>query len=142
VSGDTGGTPARGRWQAGFTLVEVLVALVVLAVAVTATLQLFGGGLRLARASVEHLDATLLAAEKLSELSLEPLEEGVTDGTEGDYRWTRRVTVDRGLAPEEGVPGGTAAGRLARVSVEVRWGRSRQIELVTLRPLAPPGAAE
>lgn len=72
--------------QAGFTLVEVLVALMVLSIAVVAALQLFGGGLRLARAAVDHQEATLLASEKLSELALEDLEEGATEGTEGEYR--------------------------------------------------------
>jgi type II secretory pathway pseudopilin PulG len=63
----------------------VLVALIVLSVAVVAVLQLFGGGLRLARAATEHQEATLLADEKLTETTLDTLEEGVTEGTEGDF---------------------------------------------------------
>lgn len=121
------------RRDGGFTLLEVLVALIVLSVAVVAALQLFGGGLRLARASADHLDATLVAAAKLSELTLELLEEGITEGTEGEYRWTRRVTLAPELLPEE--PDGSKSNvvRLARVSVEVRWGTNRHVELVTLR---------
>lgn len=121
------------RRDGGFTLLEVLVALIVLSVAVVAALQLFGGGLRLARASADHLDATLVAAAKLSELTLEPLEEGITDGTEGDYRWTRRVTFTPELLPEEPDASKSNLVRLARVSVEVRWGTNRHVELVTLR---------
>jgi hypothetical protein len=116
---------------------ETLVALVVTAVAVVAALELFGGGLRLARASADHLGATLLASAKLSELTLDPLEEGTTEGTEGEYRWTRRVTADPTLLPQEVDPATPGPVRLARVSVDVRWGRNRHVELVTLRSLGP-----
>jgi len=142
---------------AGFTLIEVLVALFVLAVAVVAVLQLFGGGLRLARASADQVAATLLASAKLSELALEPLEEGETEGTDGPYGWSRRVTLEPKLLPVEPTlapvelpvnpgerrratltPGGapqsvTTVVRLARVTVEVRWGKDRRVELTTLR---------
>jgi general secretion pathway protein I len=122
--------------QSGFTLVETLVALAVTAVAVVAVLELFAGSLRIARASGDHLGATLLADAKLSELTLEDLEEGTTSGTEGEYQWTRRVTADPTLLPQEVDPGTMGRPvRLARVSVEVRWGRNRQVELVTLRSL-------
>jgi general secretion pathway protein I len=127
------GTPR----QSGFTLIEVLVALVVLSVAVVAVLQLFGGGLRLARASGDHLEATLLASTMLSELAWETLEEGTTEGTEGGFRWSRQVTVDPALLPEEPDPARPDTVRLARVSVDVRWGKNRHMELVTIRPLTP-----
>jgi len=127
--------PKMPPGQAGFTLMEVLVALVVMAVLVVALLELFGGGLRLARASGDHLEATLLATSKLSELTLEPLEEGVTEGTEGEYAWSRRVTADPTLLPQEIDAATPSAVRLARVTVEVRWGRNRHVELVTLRSL-------
>jgi prepilin-type N-terminal cleavage/methylation domain-containing protein len=123
----------RRRDARGFMLIEVLVALVLLSVAVVATLQLFGGGLRLARMSGEHLEATLLASAKLTESGLDTPEEGVAEGTEGDYRWVRRVTLDPELLPPETDPTKVTSVRLARVSVEVRWGRNRHVELVTLR---------
>ena len=121
------------RPDAGFTLLEVLVALVVLAVAGVAVLQLFGGGLRLARASGEHLEATLLAASKLSELPPGPADEGTEEGTEGPYRWTRQVALEPALLPVDPKIPQAERLRLARVTVDVRWGRNRQVELVTLR---------
>jgi len=124
-----------GHGQSGFTLMETVVALVVTAVAVVAVLELFGGSLRVARASADHLAATLLASAKLSELTLEPLEEGTTEGTEGEYHWTRRVTADPTLLPQEVDPATPGPIRLARLSVDVRWGRNRHVELVTLRSL-------
>jgi type II secretion system protein I len=124
------------RSERGFTLVEVLVALLILAIAAVAVLQLFGGGLRLARASGDHLDAVLLAESKMAEIEGETLTEGVTEGTEGAYRWARRVAVDPSLLPEDPEVEIPSRLRLARVSVEVRWGRNRLVELVTMRPLA------
>jgi general secretion pathway protein I len=117
----------------GFTLLEVLVALVVLATTVVAVLQLFGGGLRLARAAGDHSDAALVASARLADLESGPLTEGTTEGIDGPYRWTRRITLEPGLLPVERDTPGAARIRLARVSVEVRWGQGRQFELVTLR---------
>lgn len=122
---------------AGFTLIEVLVALVLLSTAVVAILQLFGGGLRLARASGDHVEATLLASAKLSEALLESVEEGAAEGTDGAYRWTRRVTLEPALLPFDPNPPEPVNVRLARVSVEVRWGTNRRVELVTLRAWNP-----
>lgn len=110
-----------------------MVALVVLAVAGVAVLQLFGGGLRLARASGDHLEATLLAAAKLSEVPTGTPEEGTTDGTEGPYRWTRHIALEPALLPLDPKTPQAERLRVARVTVDVRWGRNRQVELVTLR---------
>ncbi len=127
----------RTRAAAGFTLIEVLVAMVLLAVVVVAVLQLFGGGLRLVGTSGDHVTATLLASAKLDELAGGPLDEGTTEGTDGIYQWTRQVALAPSLSPLD--PGSPEAAkiRLARVSVEVRWGRSRRVELVTLRAWSP-----
>ena len=117
----------------GFTLLEVLVALVVLATTVVAVLQLFGGGLRLARTAGDHTDAALLASAKLGELEPGPLTEGAVDGVEGPYRWVRRVTLDPSLLPAQLETPETVRLRLARVNVEVQWGQGRRFELATLR---------
>ena len=124
---------ARRPRDEGFTLLEVLVALVVLSTTVVAALQLFGGGLRLARAAGDHANAALLASAKLADLQPGPLTEGTDQGTEGSYRWTRRVTLDPSLLPVEPDTPETITIRLARVSVEVRWGQGRRFELATLR---------
>src|SRR5215470_8144757 len=90
---------ARRSRDEGFTLLEVLVALVVLSTTVVAALQLFGGGLRLARGAGDHADAALLASAKLADLDPGPLTEGTEEGTDGPFRWTRRVTIDPSLLP-------------------------------------------
>ena len=125
--------PARRTRDGGFTLIEVLVALVVLATTVVAVLQLFGGGLRLARAAGDHSDAALIASARLADLEPGPLTEGATEGVDGPYRWVRRITLEPDLLPVENDTPEAARIRLARVSVEVRWGQGRRFELVTLR---------
>jgi general secretion pathway protein I len=128
----SGSAPRRTRDQ-GFTLLEVLVALVVLSTTVVAVLQLFGGGLRLARTAGDHTDAALLASAKLADLESGPLTEGETAGTEGPYRWIRRVSLAPSLLPVEPDTPEAARIRLARVNVEVQWGQGRRFELATLR---------
>ena len=49
------------RRDGGFTLLEVLVAMVILSVAVVTLIQLASQGLRLLRVSGEHQDAVMLA---------------------------------------------------------------------------------
>lgn len=124
---------SRHRDTVGFTLIEVLVALVVLATAVVAILQLFGGGLRLVRAAGDHTGAAVLARAKLAELPPGALEESAVEGVEGTYRWARRVALDPVLLPVAPDQPDAARLRLARISVEVRWSQSRRMELVTLR---------
>jgi general secretion pathway protein I len=126
------------RGSEGFTLLEVLVALVVLSVALVAALQLVGGSLRLARTSADHVAATLLADSLLAQQAETPLQEGTTQGTEGEYRWTRQVVVEAARLPFEPDEPRTGGVRLARVTVEVRWGQNRRVELVTLRAWAVP----
>jgi len=117
----------------GFTLIEVLVALVVLSTVAVAVLQLFGGGLRLLRTTGDHVGGTILAGAKLGEVRGGPLEEGAEEGSDGAYQWTRRVTLDRALSPLDPGSASATAVRVARVTVEVRWGQNRRVELVTLR---------
>jgi prepilin-type N-terminal cleavage/methylation domain-containing protein len=125
--------PSVTRRDEGFTLLEVLVALVVLSTTVVAALQLFGGGLRLARTAGDHADAALLASAKLADLEPGPLTEGTEEGTEGSYRWTRRVSLAPSLLPVAPDSPEAVIIRVARVDVEVRWGQSRRFQLATLR---------
>jgi type II secretory pathway pseudopilin PulG len=114
----------------------VLVALLILSITLVAALQLVGGSLRLARTSADHVAATLLAGSLMSEATQGPLEVGTTEGTEGAFRWMRQVALDPGRLPFGADEPKTERIRLARVSVEVRWGQGRRFELVTLRAWA------
>ena len=131
---------STARAAAGFTLLEVLVAMLILSITLVAALQLVGGSLRLARTSADHVAATLLAGSLMSEATQNqaPPEEGSTEGTEGEFRWVRQVTLEPTQLPFAPIEGKTDRIRLARVSVEVRWGQGRRVELVTLRSWMAP----
>lgn len=113
----------------GFTLLEVLVAMTILGLALVALLQLSAQGLRLLRLSEDYQDAVRLA-DHLAR-GTEPAQERVEAGHQGSLRWERRVTLVP--VPEELTPAAGPRSRLYAVSVAVRWGRNRTLELASLR---------
>jgi general secretion pathway protein I len=117
----------------GFTLLEVLVALVILSLAVVSMIQLFSQGLRLLKVSGDYQQAVLLADQKAREV--ETVREGVEAGREGDFEWERRATVT--TVPAELTVTGTNPIRLFQVTVQVRWG-GRSVEIATLRTAREP----
>ncbi len=126
--------PGQAR---GFTLIEVLVAFVILAVALGVLLQVFSTGLRNARVAEAYTTATLYAESMLAAVGIEePLAAGETSGEFDDrFRW--RLDVQ----PYEISDGDdeAAAGRAFEVVVTVSWGDEddpRDVTLTTLR-LAP-----
>jgi len=115
--------------QAGFTLLEVLVALAILSLAVVASIEGFAQGLRLLKLAGDHQNAILLADQKVREV-VDPVE-GVEVGTEGVFRW-ERATKEIGT-PELTQPGTVPRGRFYEIDVRVNWDPRRQIEVRTLR---------
>jgi type II secretion system protein I len=120
----------------GFTLLEVLVALTILGLAIVTLLQLSSQGLRLLSLSDDYQQAVLVA-DRVAR-STDTLREGVDGGREGRFRWERRVA----LVPvaEELTPDAGPQPRLYTLSVSVRWGSNRALELASLRAVA--GAPE
>ena len=126
--------PRRPDQDAGFTLLEVLVALVVLATAVVAVLQLFGGGLRLARAAGRPLRRGAPRQREARRPRAGTADRGQHRGHRRPVQMDRRVALEPDLlVPIETENPDSVRIRLARVSVEVRWGQSRRFELATLR---------
>jgi type II secretion system protein I len=122
---------------AGFTLLEVLVALAVVGVAVAGVLQLASQSLRLLRLTSEHVAAVNLADRLAREAS--PASEEVEQGNEGPFTWERRV-----LPVETPRDLDRAAGqnpRLVAIGVAVRWGASRVVEVATMRTEVPAALA-
>ena len=125
----------RARKNRGMTLIEVLVAFVILSLAMGVIMQIFFGGMRNARLADGYSRAVFLAQSKLAAVGVErPLMAGDANGQLGvDMRW--RITVN----PYD--DGGAAdrllmAQRLYQVQVVVSWsdeGRQRQIALDSLR---------
>jgi prepilin-type N-terminal cleavage/methylation domain-containing protein len=127
--------------QRGFSLIEVLVALAIVALVLVATAQVFGAGV-LVHATANGTDTALaLAEDKLAAAGVDaPLRSGISEGVfAGRYRWRR--TVSRYADPESAdLP--EPPYRLYRVAVEVAWRdgwRERHAALATLRlGPAPP----
>ena len=129
--------PAKNRSR-GFTLIEVLVALAVLALALGVLFQIFSTGLNNSRVAEAYAKATLLAQSKLASLGIEePLGEAENTGRfDEQFGW--RVDV-QSHGREERPVGQVAPLNSYEVVVTVYWGETdeeRSVSLTTLR-LAP-----
>src|SRR5689334_7915938 len=112
--------------ERGFSLLEVLVAFIIVALVVTALFRLFGGALGNASAAEDWTRALLVAQSRLELASaVQPLVETTDAGTEADGRIAWRTTVVPYVAPDadddlerlsQSMP-----TRLYRVSVDVRF---------------------
>lgn len=103
----------------GFTLLEILVAIAILAISLTVILQLFSGGLRSVRVSDRHTQGVFHAREKMEEILLEDrLDEGSREGEfNDDYTWRARIV--RMIPPEN--EGKKPPFDLYAITVEVLW---------------------
>ena len=126
------------RPEAGFTLLEVLVAFTILSIAVVAVIQGFAQGLRLLRAAGDQQMAVLIADQKAREVVI-PVE-GRDQGHEGAFDWERTISVVS--APDLTRTPASAKWHVYQIDVTVKWGDKRRLEVVTLRTSAektPPG---
>ena len=120
----------RGRRARGFLLLEVLVALAVLALSLGVLLQSFSTGSRMVVTSGHYNRAGELAQSRLARVGLDvPLRPAVLQGRDGAYAWRLEIAPWAEVAP--------GAGLLPYdVTVTVTWnedGRTRQRRLATLR---------
>ncbi len=131
----------NGFSTTGFTLIEVVVAMAILGVALTVIIELFSGGLRLGRTSVEYTRAVNYARMKMEEIAVKPLtdegnEEGKFDET---YRW--QVAVKRvDLLPEEKGAALKPPVQLFQIKINVLWKsgiKERSTALETYRTIKP-----
>ena len=126
----------------GFSLLEVLVAFVILSLVGTALFRLFSGALQNASAADDMSRAVLVAESVLAEAaSAQPLREATQQGTVDDGRieWTTRVApyAVPGVNPDTERGSESLPLRLYRVSVEVAFpaanGGRRTLALATTR---------
>ncbi len=132
----TGGKPR------GFTLLETLVALSVLAIALVVVLQLFSGGLKAGKASDDYTRAVFHGREKMEEILLvAPLEAGIMEGyCDGKYRWQTEVAPIE--LPEEEAQ--VLPFRMMEITVRIFWSqgiRDKRFELHTTKILEKEPAA-
>jgi general secretion pathway protein I len=130
------------RAARGFSLLEVLVAFVVLALVATALFRLFSGALANGGAADEYSRAVLVAQSRLTQLAVEtPLREDQQLGTSADGRYSWESRVER-YVPVDTTPDLERMGeflqtRLWHLVVTVSWpsdsGRTRSYTLATVR---------
>lgn len=129
--------------QRGFTLLEVMIAVAIMAMGIVGALELFTGSMKLAGDAQRQSEATVLARSLVDEeLWRDVLEENERSGTEGRYSWSV-VThpIDRELLgrdePEKDELH-EAGGELGLwlIQAEVRWEAllgSKSIQFETAR---------
>lgn len=119
----------------GFSLLETIAAILLLAIAVAALMRVASASLNLTDKLGQTTRADMLAQGKLDALGIaEPLLPGEHEGRfDGDYRWRLRVAPWRG----DDLPADSAMA-LYRVELQVLWGdarRPRELKYVTLRAI-------
>ena len=123
----------QGNGSAGFTLLEALIAIVILALSLSALLQLYSTGLRGVANIDDHLRARLLAQSVMAEMSYDRrLRPGRLQGRADQFAWTLSITPFDDGQPAPQQPGPWTLHRLA---LTVTWPQGRRIELQTLRLL-------
>lgn len=119
----------RANAENGFTLIEALVALTVLALALAAFSPSFGAAARNFVRLEDRLAAQLLATSLLDEqTAARVLLPGVTRGRHGSYSW--QVVV--ALAAEDVSPAIANPWSLFELVVVVDWLPQRRLQLQTL----------
>ncbi len=125
----------RYKQMQGYSLIEVLVAFTILALALTVLFRIFSGGLRNVDASADYALAVLVAEGKLAEPGVStPLQIDTANGVEADkFTWSRSITQ---YDPANAESNNTFGVRAYRIVVNVEWpgGRStRRVALETIR---------
>lgn len=114
------------RADSGFTLLEVIVALVILAGGFLGLLELLSGALRLSGGARDSTAASMYASQRLEEALLAPKPvEGEEAGLFGEkYRWIAKTSF---LPEEEGRP-----FTPVRIEVTVTWSDGARLKAVSM----------
>jgi general secretion pathway protein I len=132
----------RVRVDKGFTLIEVVVALAILGVGLTVIIELFSGGLRLGRASMEYTKAVNYARMKMEETMMKSaVEEGTQEGESDDrtFRWQMGVkkvdllSIDKSIDYKPPI-------ELFQVKIDVFWksgAKEKSTSVESLKAIKP-----
>ena len=132
------GQPRSAKRGAGFTLIEIVVAFVLLSLVLATGFEIFSGGLRRAGELENYSRALVIAQSRLAVAGIEePYAEGEVRGETEDRRFRWAVSTTRSKEPE--IDPAKAVGNthaLYRVEARVEWtgadARERSVSLATL----------
>lgn len=133
---------SRRRLQAGYTLIEIIVAFAILALGLTLLLGTLSGATRQVRQAGDAGRAGLHAQSLLAEFGELP-QPGARAGEleDGRYRWQLDVEPWADPAPRSGPQRSDPnAARLLRLRLLVEWGEggpAQRVELSSLRLVLP-----
>ena len=121
--------------QTGFSLLEVLVAFVIMGLVIGGILQLFGNSMRSVALSDEYSYAVKIAESQMATVgTVIPVESGTTSGSSGDrFDWNITIEPTEFEYPEAAPP---IPLYPYRIKVDVSWNsgsRERHFELTSLR---------
>lgn len=125
----------------GFTLIETLVAMMLLAISFVVIMQLFSGGLKSGRVTTDYIYGIFHAREKMEEVLLSGnLIPGTLSGEFDDgYEWQATISIPTPPEDDEGAARKPVV--TANVSVDVRWragDKEKRFELNTTAILPKP----
>ncbi|HUL23127.1 MAG TPA: prepilin-type N-terminal cleavage/methylation domain-containing protein [Thermodesulfobacteriota bacterium] len=134
--------PHASERNKGFTLIEVVVALAILGVGLTVIIELFSGGLRVARTSIEYTKAVNYARMKMEEIAMKPLVGvGTEEGESEDktFRWQMGVKKVDLLSVDKSVDYKPPI-ELFQVKIDVFWKsgfKERSASVESFRAIKP-----
>jgi len=130
----------RSRAQQGFSLLEVIAAMMLLAIAFTALMKVAGASISLTQNAADHSAAAMWARSLLDSAFVgEPVTPGTTSGRfDRKFRWQLKVTPwNQTAAPDSSI-------QLYQLDLDVMWGspaRPNSNHFRTLRLGGPVAAA-
>jgi len=134
----------------GFTLLEVMVAMAIMAIALVTIIQLFSAALRAARVSKDYSIAVVEAKKKMDWIlalnSLEEFEEledneefiSIRDGYSyekiGPDEYTLPEALSKDVEAESGDPS-ELKHKLYKLGIRVAWGKNKEVRFTTIKML-------
>lgn len=138
----------------GFTLLEIMVSMAIMAIALVTIMQLFSGALRSAKVSHDYSLAVIAAKEKMDEaLSVKTMEdfdelarsgefgEGILEGYKWEIIGPEEYEIPMGLQKDIEESGGDIEGlssKLYKIGIKIKWvsgANEKEVGFTTLKIL-------
>jgi prepilin-type N-terminal cleavage/methylation domain-containing protein len=130
------------RNEKGFTLLEIIVSMTILAGGVLTLVQMFSGSINQATQADRYLNGVYLAQQRFSQLEIDNFQSDISEGTFEDhknYRWQLEV-----LPYESSLNDESARIKIEEVSLRVYWkdnDREKEVQLVSLNVIGEAHSA-